>query len=198
MEHITRKQYWLLSGALILFTAPFAASAMNLLPDFSLGGFISNRAHRDTMETPSIVIERERIVIPAPGLQVPTPPPAPAADTEAPYGGIRMVGEHAYEVPGTDVRMAMTYPDTLAGQARMVPAFREGKAQGFKLFSIRPGSLPAKLGLQNGDVLKRINGISLESPERALEAYVGLREARRVELDVERDGAPVLLTYDIR
>ncbi|WP_164021365.1 PDZ domain-containing protein [Pyxidicoccus trucidator] len=206
MERFTRKQFWLLSGALILFAIPVAASAMNLLPDFKLSRFIPElgdarpRSVSATGETPSIVIERERIVIPASGpsqWQSPTPSSTPAI-TAAPWSGIRMIGEHAYEVPGTDVRTAMTYPDTLAGQARIVPMFREGQPQGFKLFAIRPGSLAALLGLQNGDVLQRVNGQSLKTPEGALAAYESLRETRHIELDLERGGVPVRKTYDVR
>jgi histidinol-phosphate aminotransferase len=33
-----------------------------------------------------------------------------------------------------------------------------GKPVGFKLFSIKPGSLYSKIGLQNGDVINRIRG----------------------------------------
>ncbi len=203
MERLPRKHFWLLSGVLILFTVPVAASAMDLLPDLRLSRFIpalsQERSDRSRMETPSIVIERERIVIPVTGQpprQAPTPPAKPAG-TDTPWSGIRRVGEHAYEIPGTDLRTVMTYPDTLAGQARMVPAFREGKPEGFKLFSIRPDSFAARLGLQNGDVLKRINGSPLETPERAMEAYASLREARHIELELERGGAPVRMTYDV-
>ena len=42
-------------------------------------------------------------------------------------------------------------------QARIVPSFKDGVAQGFKLFSIRPDSIYSKIGIQNGDVIKRIS-----------------------------------------
>ncbi|MFP2908918.1 hypothetical protein ACLESD_28490 [Pyxidicoccus sp. 3LFB2] len=203
MERITRKHFWLLSGALILFAVPVAASAMNLLPDFKLSHWLGGAPQRSvssTGETPSITIERERIVIPVTGPQAPSTPgraSEPAASA-TPWSGIRMIGEHAYEIPGTDLRTAMTYPDTLTGQARIVPMFREGGAQGFKLFSIRPGSLYAQLGLMNGDVIRQVNGHSLETPERALAAYESLRKARHIELHLERGGALVRKTYDVR
>jgi general secretion pathway protein C len=89
-------------------------------------------------------------------------------------------------------------PNQLLMQARVVPAFRHGAAQGFKLFSIRPGSLYERIGLQNGDVMQRINGLSLDSVEQGLYAFQKLRESPRIELEVERNGQPVRLTYSMR
>ncbi len=203
MERITCKHFWLLSGVLMLFAVPVAASAMNLLPDIKLSHWLGGappRSVNSTGETPSITLERERIVIPVTG---PQSPPAPARASEpsasaTPWSGIRMIGEHAYEVPGTDLRTVMTYPDTLGGQARIVPLFHEGQPQGFKLFSVRPGSLFAQLGLVNGDVIRQVNGQSLETPERALAAYESLRKARHIELHLERGGVLLRKTYDVR
>jgi general secretion pathway protein C len=121
-----------------------------------------------------------------------------AVDTSNPWSDIRTVGEHAYEVPREDVQAAFSQLEDLSTQARVVPAFKEGQARGFKMFAIRPHSLFAKLGLQNGDVLQRINGLSLSTPETAITAFQSLREARHVEVDLERGGAPVRKTYDVR
>jgi general secretion pathway protein C len=83
-------------------------------------------------------------------------------------------------------------------QARIVPAFKDGVAQGFKLFSIRPDSIYTKIGIQNGDVIKRINGFELNSPEKALEVYGKLKEASRIDIEVERNGSTIKSTYNIR
>ena len=212
MERFTRKNLWLLSGALILVAAPVGARTLDLLTDFKLTRFIPGLAperERSTREDSAIVIERERIIIPAGypragghveearSAQV-ARAPAPSQDTGAPCGGIRAVSEHAYEVPGEDVRDAFARLEELATQARVVPAFREGKPQGFKMFAIRPHSLFAKLGLQNGDIIRRVNGQSLTTPQTALEAFESLRETKHIELDLERGGAPLKKTYDVR
>lgn len=99
--------------------------------------------------------------------------------------------------PSRDTRAIVIGLDDVSKQARIVPAFKDGQPQGFKLFSIRPESLFAKLGLQNGDVLKQINGVSLETPETAMSAFQRLREARHVELDFERGGVLLHKTYDV-
>src|SRR5690606_21985836 len=76
---------------------------------------------------------------------------------------------------------------------RIVPAMRSGKPDGFKLYAIQPGSLPAAIGLENGDTLHRVNGHELSSPERALTAYHELRGADRFEIELTRAGEPLLL-----
>lgn len=82
----------------------------------------------------------------------------------------------------------------VAAQARIVPAFERGVAIGFKLFSIRPGSAWREAGLQNGDVIERVNGLDLNSPEKALVVYSTLRCARRFVVEVRRGDERLDLT----
>ena len=93
---------------------------------------------------------------------------------------------------------ALTNLNDLAMQARIVPSFKNGQADGFKLFSIRPDSLYSKIGIQNGDVIERINGLDINSPDKALEAYGKLKSANALDLTVERNGAPQNFHYAIQ
>lgn len=162
-------------------------------------------------------IERERVIVlnnnrreyidgqPGDGSGVPVNVPVQspvAVNTAAPAGGvgsgIRATSENDYEVPRPEIDNALNNLNTLAMQARIVPAFKDGQAQGFKLFSIRPDSLYSKIGVQNGDVIRRINGFEMNSPEKALEVYAKLKESSRIEIELERNGSPVKKTYNIR
>lgn len=135
----------------------------------------------------------------------PTPTPqiasAPVANT-APNGGlgqgIRKVSENEYEVPRSEIDRTLSNLNDVAMQARIVPAFKDGVSHGFKLFSIRPDSIYSKIGVQNGDVIKRINGYDLNSPEKALEVYSKLKEANRVDIEIERNGSTIRSTYSIK
>jgi general secretion pathway protein C len=111
---------------------------------------------------------------------------------------IRKVGENSYEVGQGEVDKALSNLSELATQARVVPAFEGGKTVGFKLFSIRPGSLYSKVGLQNGDVITRINGYEVNSPEKGLEIYGKLKDAKQVAVDLKRRGKPMSLDYAIK
>jgi general secretion pathway protein C len=120
-------------------------------------------------------------------------PPSVAVGT-----GIRAVSDNEYEVPRAEIDKTMSNLNDVAMQARIVPAFKDGQAQGFKLFSIRPDSLYTKIGIQNGDVIRRINGYDLNSPEKALEIYTKLKDTSRIDIELDRNGQPVRKTYNVR
>ena len=132
------------------------------------------------------------------------PPPPPIATTRpvtepGQYGaGIKALDDNNYEVPRSEVDRALANLNDLAMQARIVPAFKDGQAEGFKLFSIRPDSLYSKIGIVNGDVIKRINGFEMNSPEKALEVYTKLKDANRIDIEVDRNGSTLRKTYNVR
>ncbi len=124
---------------------------------------------------------------------------APEKPPEVAIGnGIKATGENSYDVPRSEIDKTLSNLNDVAMQARIVPAFKDGVAQGFKLFSIRPDSIYSKIGVQNGDVMKRINGYDLNSPEKALEIYSKLKESDRIDIELERNGSTVRKTYNVR
>jgi general secretion pathway protein C len=128
---------------------------------------------------------------------------APKGDNEAapppPSGeGIKKLDEHRYQIERSTVNNALSNMNDLAMQARIVPSFKNGQPNGFKLFSIRPDSLYAKIGIQNGDVIQRLNGFDMNSPDKALEAYTKLKSANAIDMQVERNGQTVNYHYGIQ
>ena len=87
--------------------------------------------------------------------------------------------------------------NTIATQARIVPSFKNGVANGFKLFSIQPGSLYASIGIENGDVIQRVNGYEINSPEKALELYQRLQQSQHVSIELGRGGQAIRKEYNI-
>src|SRR5262249_7855987 len=147
-------------------------------PQWSLASILdtgTNRAQTymvgDKLEGAEVLeIERERVIIfnnhrrefidgdAGAGAAVaynPPPRPATAADQHPSVlgTGIRALSENEYEVPRTEIDKTLSNLNDVAMQARIVPAFKDGQAQGFKLFSIRPDSIYTKIGIQNGDVI---------------------------------------------
>jgi general secretion pathway protein C len=122
-------------------------------------------------------------------------------DGEAPAGpdvtGVRKLSENQYEIQKRVIDQSLSNLNTIATQARIVPSFKNGVANGFKLFSIQPGSLYSSIGIENGDVIQRINGYEINSPDKALEIYQKLREASRVTIDIERNGHAIRKDYNI-
>ena len=123
------------------------------------------------------------------------------APVPAPRGGggegVRVVSANKYEIEKGVIDRTLSNMNTIATQARIVPSFKNGVANGFKLFSIQPGSLYSSIGIENGDVIQRINGYEINSPEKALELYQKLRDSQQVSIEVERGGQVIRKEYSI-
>ena len=140
------------------------------------------------------------VVAAAPAVsEQPAPTGEPVDDLQASIdSGIKKINENQYEIDKSLVDKVLMNPMAVAKGARVVPAVKNGKPDGFKLYAIRPSSVYAKLGLTNGDTLQSINGFELTSADKALEVYTKLREATQLEVEVTRRGKPMTLKYSIR
>ena len=140
----------------------------------------------------------------------PKAPPVPASVAAAPAApdnkdaddnlgkNIVKVAENQYKVPQSDVDEVMANLNNVASQARIVPSFENGKPNGFKLFSIRPNSIFGRLGMQNGDVISKINGYDMSSPDKALEVYSKLKDSKEITVEMTRRGQKVTSSYTIQ
>ncbi|WP_164015094.1 type II secretion system protein GspC [Pyxidicoccus trucidator] len=198
-----------LLGTLVASNADWSfASIQDMVTQRSQTYMVGNALQGATVQE----IERERVIIlnngrrefidgqPGDGAFVPPTPPVAQANTAPPPNGsgIRAVNDNEYEVPRAEIDKTLNNLNDVAMQARIVPAFKDGQAVGFKLFSIRPDSIYSKIGVQNGDVIRRINGFDLNSPEKALEVYSKMKDASRIEIEIERNGAPIKKSYNVR
>jgi membrane-associated protease RseP (regulator of RpoE activity) len=112
--------------------------------------------------------------------------------------GIRKIDVTHYEIKKSLIDMVLANPMAVAKGARVVPAVKNGKAAGFKLYAIRPSSLYAKLGFTNGDTIVEVNGFELTSADKALEVYTKVREATSLDVEIERRGKLITLQYTIK
>lgn len=89
-------------------------------------------------------------------------------------------------------------PIAMARAARLVPSLEGGKPNGLRLFGIRPSSILAALGFQNGDTIHRVNGADLDGMEKLLEIYVNVHTESHVTLELTRRGKAMTLNYVIQ
>lgn len=136
----------------------------------------------------------------------PPPPVIPAARPTGPEGEliaeldtkVRKVDESHYEIERSMVERVLNDPALIARQARIVPSIKDGKANGFKLYAIRPNSVYSKIGLQNGDTLHAVNGMEITSPDKALEVYTKVRSQSNLSIQISRRGQAMTLEYAIK
>lgn len=106
-------------------------------------------------------------------------------------------GGGKYTIDQGEIDNALTNLDRLYTEIRAVPNFVDGKVSGMKILSVKKGSVFAKLGLQRGDILQRINGIELDV-RRGFEIFNQLKDQKSLTVDLIRQGSPQTFEYEIR
>ncbi len=146
------------------------------LDDFSKGVDLNKPPEKAATEAPTRVVKE-------------------SSDGEEPK--IEAVGETKFIIDRAEIDAALGSLDKLYTQIRAVPHFKDGKASGLKLLSVRGDSIFAKLGLKRGDVLQKINGMELDI-KKGLELFNQLKTESKISMEIERRDAPVTLEYEIR
>ena len=86
----------------------------------------------------------------------------------------------------------------LLSQVRIRPHFTDGVADGLAVSNIKPGSIFARMGLQNGDIVQGLDGRNIQTPDDVMEVYQRLKSGSRVTVQVMRDGEEKIINYQIR
>lgn len=108
------------------------------------------------------------------------------------------IGRATYMVDQARLQQAIANPGQMMTDARLKPNIVNGREEGFVLSEVKPGGVYQSLGLQDGDVLLRINEYDISNPERALQAFTALKGMDRVQVDLVRSGSRMTMTYQIK
>lgn len=130
----------------------------------------------------------------------PLPDSRPSANQQNQAPGtyqVREVSENSWAIPASEMERARENMSQLLKQARLEPHVVDGQTDGFMVRMIKPGTLLGQLGLRLGDIITSVNGVSLDSPEKALQIFQQLREARRLTVSLIREGNPVNFEYEV-
>jgi len=111
--------------------------------------------------------------------------------------GIRNLGNNRWSVSSDAVARARANMNELLKSARLEPNIIDGQTEGFVVKMIRPKSLLSQLGIQRGDTITRINSVELNSPEKALQIFQQLREAKRLTVDLKRGSENLTFDYEV-
>jgi len=123
----------------------------------------------------------------------------PVTPRRAGTEGIRQVTPNSYLLERDTVTNSLKNLSTMMRDIRVVPSFDAARQpNGYRVASIRYGSLLDKLGLKRGDVIQSINGLPISDPDRAYQAYQQLKDESSIQIDVLRGSKPQTLTYEIQ
>lgn len=172
--------------------------------------------HKGDMVLPGVTLMEvhwDRVMISRHGrretLALPMNPPSPTSSPTATITaeptiseereGVRQVTSDSFLIDRQEVDRAMNNLNELFTQARAVPySSPDGEAQGFRLFAIKPQSLIDRIGLKNGDIVQRVNGVEIADPSTAFGLLQELQGQSQVRVDVMRNHQPVTLSYEIQ
>ena len=121
-----------------------------------------------------------------------------AVATDVPTATVRQTSATAFVVDRRALVGAAEDPTGLLTQLRAVAEVQDGRPSGFRLFQMKDDSIFRRLGLQNGDVVQRVNGQPLADPSNLLAFLQRLRTEPRVALDIRRGPERRTLVYDLR
>jgi type II secretory pathway component PulC len=110
---------------------------------------------------------------------------------------VTRIDARTYAVPHATVEAWLADPArVIAGVGAARHVTNPDGPDGFELQALRPGSVAAGLGFQDGDVIRAINGGALRSLDAIAPLIVG--SGRQISVDVQRHGAAIILNYSIR
>lgn len=112
--------------------------------------------------------------------------------------GVKKLSDGKFAVDQKEVLASTENMSQILTQARALPYQEQGKTIGFKISEIVPGSIYEKIGLQNGDVIEKVNSQDVDDPGKFFQLYQGLKNERSISIDLIRGGQRQTLTYDIR
>jgi len=84
-----------------------------------------------------------------------------------------------------------------SGQVRMVASMKGGKGNGVKLFSIKPDSVYDRIGLKNGDVIRRVDDKPVTDQQGLFAAFRQLKDKVSTEIIVTRRGQEKQLALSV-
>ncbi|MCJ7775808.1 MAG: PDZ domain-containing protein, partial [Desulfobulbaceae bacterium] len=107
-------------------------------------------------------------------------------------------GGNTITVSRKDIQSSLKDINKLMSEVRIRPHFKDGESDGLSVSRIKGGSVFSKLGLRNGDIVQKINGEPINSPDEVLALYEKLKSGSRVSLEVTRKGEPKTMDYRFR
>ena len=111
---------------------------------------------------------------------------------------IRKTADDKFVIDRRELEKTVANLNEVFTQARAVPYFEEGKTVGFRVFAIKPGSVFEKIGLQNGDIINRVNGVELTDPTKAISLFTELQNEGHIAVDLQRNKTTKGFSYEIR
>ena len=165
----------------------------------SARAIVLHNGHRVALELPRGSLEQ------GPPMKIPAKPgfiqriqPHKLRRLGRPNRGIRQLSANNYLLTRSTLDSNLKNMAPLFTQIRATPQMENGVANGFRLTEIQPDSIFQQIGLQDGDLLKSVNGQTVGDPAKAMMMLQSLQSQPSITINVVRNGTPTTLHYNIR
>lgn len=106
--------------------------------------------------------------------------------------------ENKWVVSKEDVLEAAGNISSIMADFKIRPHFSDGKMQGFRIDDIKNDTIASLIGVEKGDIVKKINGETIDSPKKVFDFYRNLERSSVIELEVERGDSTEVFTYEVK
>lgn len=103
----------------------------------------------------------------------------------------QMIDKRGDPYLGQQLRMLRSQLQTNPGKIADIVQIQPSQNGGYKISPGRDRKMFARFGLQNGDIVKAVNGVTLDDPSKAMGLMSQLQSATQLQLTLERGGQPI-------
>lgn len=111
---------------------------------------------------------------------------------------VEKLANNRWSFSKSELTSVISNPNQLLAQVKVTPYLEAGQVRGFRLADVERGSLAESLGIRDGDIIKGVEGQRLDSIERAIQIYGEMKHRSVITVEIERNGRPLILTYEIK
>jgi S1-C subfamily serine protease len=140
---------------------------------------------------------------PYPSVNDPMPPPEPSSIRDVPPPPVAAGAAQASPISAGTLARADVERVVDAGLGRFLahvaiePSLSAGKFRGWSIVELVPAEAWRDIDLRPGDVVTRVNGMSVEREGQAFEAFQAVRQAPTLEVSYLRHNQPRTLRFTI-
>jgi len=110
---------------------------------------------------------------------------------------VRRIDNDSWMVSADKLSNIVSNVDQYVGQVIAFQHRENGTPAGFLIRHLQPGNDFEKLGIENGDIIKKVNGLEVNDLSDTLEAVYKLGSETTFNLEVVRNGQPHTLHYTL-
>ncbi|MBI5547935.1 MAG: hypothetical protein HY901_28975 [Deltaproteobacteria bacterium] len=169
---------------------------------FAIGDLLQGGATIVDIERLRVTVERdgrhEVIDLESSLASNPLLPPVPSVAAPPALAGVTRVSANVYEIERSAILTVIANPAPEIPKMGWTAATKGGAIQGWRLQRLAPDALLGKIGIAQGDTVRRVNGFEVNDPTKLFEVLSRLKDASRIEVELERNGASQRLEYRIR